>query len=112
MAVFYWSALSTAPLTAKDEEQLAVTQRKMLRLIIGYVKTTEDSWADIYRRLRSRLASALAQKTIQEWVPALRTRKERLGKDVAAGARNKLTCTVATWCPQTNIDPKFSFRSR
>ena len=98
--------LTTAPLTAKDEEELAVTQRKMLRLIIGYVKAPEDSWADMCRFLRSRLARAVAMKPIREWLPTLKSAKRRLLESAKSGARNKLTCTVAAWRPDVTRDAK------
>ena len=84
--------LTAAPLTTKDEQQLATAQRKMLRLIVGYVKGPDDSWADMYRRLRSKLASALAKKPVGEWVPALKTRKKSL-----------LDCSVNIFCHKESI---------
>ena len=98
--------LTAAPLTTKDEQQLATAQRKMLRLIVGYVKGPDDSWADMYRRLRSKLASALAKKPVGEWVPALKMRKQSLLDQIEAGLRSPLTRLVATWRPDAYVDRK------
>ena len=98
--------LTTSPLTAKDEEQLATTQRKMLRLIIGYVKGDGDSWADMYRRLRLRLASAMAKKPVKEWVLLLKQKKQSLLDQITSGARNSLTCRLAAWRPDLEKDWK------
>ena len=40
--------LAVAPLTSADMQYLARTQRRMLRLIVGYVKLPDDTWADMY----------------------------------------------------------------
>ena len=48
--------LSTAPLTATALERLGVAQRKMLRLMVGYVKFTDDSWDDMHRRMSGKIS--------------------------------------------------------
>ena len=60
--------LTAAPLTAAEEAHLATTQRKMLRSIVGYVKLPDDSWADMYRRLRGKLEKAMQRRPIRDWV--------------------------------------------
>ena len=100
--------LTTAPLTAKDEDQLAVTQRKMLRLIVGYVKHAADSWADMYRRLRTRLESALTKQPIRDWTQTVHAQKRRFIEGIANGSRSSLTCLAASWCPDIIIDPKLA----
>ena len=55
----------TAPITKTQSEQMNITQRKMLRLIAGYIKHDDDSWADMYRDLRRRIEDGQTQKPIQ-----------------------------------------------
>ena len=50
--------LTAMPLTARDEDRLAIAQRKMLRQIVGYVKASTDTWADMYRSLKKRIRHA------------------------------------------------------
>ena len=78
----------------------------MLRLIIGYAKGQDDSWADMYRALRSRLASAMAKKPVADWVPALKMKKQSLLDQINAGLRSPLTRLVAAWRPDAYIDRK------
>ena len=103
-AVLY--SLSTAPLTAKDLERLAVTQRKMIRSIVGWVKLNENDWADMYRRLGAKVDAALQRQPVRTWVEALESRKEMLRSDILHQRRNALTLRVAAWDPQTIFDDK------
>ena len=59
--------LSTAPMVAADIEHLAATQRKMSRLMIGYVKGPQDTWADMHRRLNRKIDAALAKFPVRLW---------------------------------------------
>ena len=43
--------LSIAHLTKTDVGRLGIGLRKMLRLMVGYVKHQSDSWSDMHRRL-------------------------------------------------------------
>ena len=103
-AVLY--SLPTAPLTAKDLERLAVTQRKMIRSIVGWVKLNEDDWADMYRRLGAKVDAALQRQPVRTWVEALESRKEMLRSDILHQRRKALTLRVATWDPQAIFDDK------
>ena len=67
--------LTTAPLTAAAFEKLAVAQRKMLRLMIGYVKGPDDSWADMHRRLSAKISRSLTKYPLILWSDELESRK-------------------------------------
>ena len=98
--------LTASPLTKKDEEQLSLAQRKMLRLMVGYVKAAGDSWADMYRQLRVKVDKALQKHPVRCWKETLHENKSRLFGQVSAGIRNNLTCKVALWQPDITVDSK------
>ena len=70
--------LTTAPLAAKDYEKAAVAQRKMLRLMFGYVKLPHDAWQDMYRKLRQRIERATAKFPLRLWHLEIACRKRPL----------------------------------
>jgi len=98
--------LSVAALTATDMKRLGATQRKMLRNIVGWVKLPDDDWADMYRRLKNKLRSALQQQSVTEWEQALQERKTKLQEDLAASRKNHLTIQAAAWNPNKVADSK------
>ena len=100
--------LTTAPLTKQDVEQLAVTQRKMIRLIVGYVKLPSDSWEDMYRRMRTRVDRALEKHQIRMWADTLQKNREQLSRQLSAGERCTLTCKIANWNPTAIRDEKLT----
>ena len=104
--------LSSTPLTATNFEHLAVTQRKMLRLIVGYVKGPDDSRADMYRRLRDKIGAALQRHTIRDWVETLKADKQLLSAQVQSGERCLLTCQVTQWHPPAEDDPNLAHTPR
>ena len=102
--------LSTAPLSAADVEHLAAVQRKMLRLMVGFVKDEGDTWEDMYRRLMTRLEIAFARRPIRLWDGECRSRKlalqTRLGNQVAGLFLQYLHA----WNPNSVVDPKLSIQ--
>ena len=91
--------LSVAPLTVADKNYLAATQRKMLRRIVGYKKAPDDTWADMYRQIRTKLQNALQCKPIRDWNEQLQLQKQRLHGDTSGLTRNPLTCRASSWNP-------------
>ena len=101
-------SLSTAPLKATDLERLAIAQRKMRRLIAGYTKRPDDSWADMYRRLNSKIDRATRQLPVRMWVGELQKSKTRLFSGVTAGACGDLLSRVRSWDPASVNDVKLA----
>ena len=107
--------LSTAPLTAADFEKLDATQRKMLRLMVGFVKLRTDTREDMYRRIKRRLAKIQEHVTIRCWADELRTRKKMLRQRVTQTSSNCLVKLVQAWNPKSLNDSKLQvqpFRGR
>jgi len=104
--------LTASPLAQKQCSRLGVTQRKMLRLIIGYTKHPEDTWADMYRRLRQRILAATSQHPIREWEEELSRQTRKFHDQLITRQRNRLSVRVFFWDPQSTRDPKFSIQPR
>ena len=78
--------LSTTPLTTTALERLAVAQRKMLRLMVGYVKGHDDSWADMHRRLSAKISRALSKYPVKLWRDELESRKRLFADRISNGS--------------------------
>ena len=103
-SAFY--GLSTAPLTSHDFEKLAATQRRMLRLIIGYSKQSDDTWEDMYRRIKHKMTKAMGKSPTRDWAKEVKRRKAKLQEDLMQNLRNRLVCEVSRWDPRQIHDPK------
>ena len=104
--------LTTTPMVQKHCSRLGVTQRKMLRLIIGYTKHPEDTWAGMYRRLRQRLLAATSKHPIREWEQELSRRTRKFYDELLTCQRNRLSVRVFYWDPTCIRDPKSSHQPR
>ena len=52
--------LHILPLSLKDLHHIASMQRRMLRLVVGWRRQTDEPWADTMRRMRNRVQRALS----------------------------------------------------
>ena len=104
--------LSTAPLTATALERLGAAQRKMLRLMVGYVKFTDDSWADMHRRMSGKISEALEKYPIGIWKDELSKRKQKLIGKIESGSASELVQSIYLWDPASVVDEKLSKRPR
>ena len=98
--------LSVAPLTTTDLELLAISRRKMLRSMVGFVKHADDSWADMYRCLRERLDAALTATRVRDWNEEVKLAKEKLKMGVATSTASSLTARAVNWHPPAVVDTK------
>ena len=87
--------LVSAPLTATDLQRLSATQRKMLRLMVGYSKLPGETWEDMYRRLKIKLANATQNYDVADWADALLKRKQSYLTEVTEHKRCGLL--TASW---------------
>ena len=104
--------LSTAPLTAAALERLAVAQRKMFRLMVGYVKAPEDLWADMNRRLSAKIGRALERFPVRLWKQELANNKQKLTTKITSGYAPDLVRKIHAWNPSSIVDEKLSVRPR
>ncbi|CAK0857937.1 unnamed protein product [Prorocentrum cordatum] len=70
--------LETCALDQKELDHLDITQRKMLRRIVGWVFDDSDSWEDAGRRMKQRLESARRLHYIADWSSVVSKRKKHL----------------------------------
>ena len=90
-------ALSTAPLTAGQLHKLDVTQRCMLRRILGWVCYDHDTWQERGHRMKTRMARALELQPVQVWSEQLMKTKEKFV--AAIGAAPLWTKLAYEWDP-------------
>ena len=105
-------ALETAPLTNALLRKLDVTQRCMLRRMVGWVCYEEDSWEERGRRMKVRLQSALNQYAVQSWSELWERRRQSLKSSMpcapywtkAAYQWNPTACAGANFSsPRRNV---------
>lgn len=92
-------SLETCPLSHNQLEQLDITQRKMMRRIVGWVYDADDSWEDAGRRMKDRLKNALEQQPIISWSAAIRKRKSKLLFRVTSNEAPRVTKMAFEWSP-------------
>jgi hypothetical protein len=92
--------LETISLTSSQVDRLDAMQRKMLRGIVGWVNRSGESWEEAGRRMKSRLANAMAIYPVPIWSECLGAKKNCLSNKIATGSAPKLTCDAARWSPK------------
>ena len=68
-------SLDTCPLTENLKNRLDITQRVMLRRMIGWVSFTGDTWEERGRRMKGRLERALANCPVEKWSTIIHGKK-------------------------------------
>ena len=71
-------SLDSCPLTKKLLDKIDVTQRIMLRRIVGWISYAEDTWEERGSKMKARLNRCLALYPVQVWSEAIQVRKKRL----------------------------------
>ena len=59
--------LGALPMYATLREKVDITQRKMLRRIVGWRRIPEEPWNETMRRMKNRANDALEQWRIKAW---------------------------------------------
>ena len=68
-------SLDTCPLTEIQKHRIDVTQRVMLRRMVGWTNYGDISWEERGRRMKYRLENALANYPIDDWSASILDRK-------------------------------------
>ena len=84
---------------ALQQSTLDITQRKMLRRIVGYVRQENESWEKTGRRMKQRLANALAQHPLNDWSKERRIQRDRLKRKMEDAPYSPLTALSYAWLP-------------
>ena len=77
-------SLHTLALTNVQWESINVLQRKMLRLIVGWVRMNGEDWSETMRRMNHRISVALELFPIPPWTEQLAKRQFQFAAKVAA----------------------------
>ena len=104
--------LTTTPLSAHRSEKLAATQRKMIRCMVGYTKLPEDTWEDMYSKIKSKMADALARTPIRDWQAEVKQQKTKHRTQLQQDRRSYLVCEMSRWDPQQVRDSKLPEQPR
>ena len=70
--------LETTPLTLQALERIDITQRIMMRKLVGRICYAEDSWEDRGRRMSERLARCLSLHPLKNWSVLINERETKL----------------------------------
>jgi hypothetical protein len=92
--------LGAITLTGHHLDLLDRLQRRMLRLIVRWVRLPEEPWSDTMRRMRERVQSAMVQCGVQTWSHDALARKWRWAGKVARMSEDRWPKRVATWDPR------------
>lgn len=92
--------LAACALTTVQVESIDTVQRRMLRLIVGWVRTGDEPWADTMRRMRDRVARAMSIFPIEAWSAQLARRKFKMaGRFMARG--QDWPSIIVLWDPKS-----------
>ena len=94
--------LSEIPLMRSQVKQLDTLQRRMLRRVVGWIRSPAESWSDTMRRMNTRLEHALPVFPMEPWSVQLARQQFRLAHRVAQ-ASDGWPARIIKWCPwETN----------
>ena len=71
------------PLTENLKNRLDITQRVMLRRMVGWVSFTGDTWEERGRKMKCRLERALANCPVEKWSTIIHGKKLSLVSKVS-----------------------------
>ena len=75
--------LAALAMSAKQREQLRVLQRRMLRLVVGWVRHEGEDWAITMRRMNGRVDDAQKIHPVRCWCDRLATLQYKLAGSLA-----------------------------
>ena len=98
--------LKSCPCTVRHLKQIDAVQRKMLRIVVGWIRVPGEDWAETMRRMRDRVQRALDISKMQDWSKLLVGLKYRLAH-VVARCPHSWAHAAATWIPRdSHIEAK------
>ena len=91
--------METCPLTGRQLEQIDITQRKMLRKMVGWTHYSDESWEESGRRMKLRLDTALTLFPVPRWSQTILSKKAKLMKRLCDGNAPLLATRARCWSP-------------
>ena len=90
--------LSSLALTQKHVHKLDVVQRRMLRSIVGWVRTPDEPWEITMRRMNQRMEHAASLHPLQSWSNQYFINQYRLASKIASN-QSAWAATAIAWMP-------------
>ena len=92
-------AACTWTLTVDQERKLRVTQRAMLRQMVGARRRPEECWVDFIKRATHTSLALAERSSVEDWVSCFWKAKWTLAGKVAAASDRRWTARLIHWTP-------------
>ena len=94
-------SLETCPLTQATLDKIDTTQRRMLRMIVGWTPFLDEneSWKGRGHRMKLKLEKALLTYPIKPSSQLILERKQKLEERLGLNSTSPLLCKVVNWDP-------------
>jgi hypothetical protein len=99
--------LATLPLTKSDYHTVDKLQRKMLRLIVGWIRHDGEDWSDTMSRMNRRIAFAMTIWECKPWSWQIFSKQFRVATKIF-DQQNSWAAATSTWTPTNEWQQNFS----
>ena len=99
--------LATLPWTKSDYHTVDKLQRKMLRLIVGWIRHDGEDWFDTMSRMNRRIAFAMIICECKPWSWQIFSKQFRVATKIF-DQQNSWTAATSTWTPTNEWQQHFS----
>ena len=96
--------LGALPIHQHFQDQVDITQRKMLRKIIGWRRVPDEPWDITMRRMKLRMSSALDQWYIKPWSMRINLSRWSHACRVKAVEPERWVSLACKWKPDSTFD--------
>ena len=90
--------LATLPLTKSDYHTVAKLQRKMFRLIVGWIRHDGEDWSDTMSRMNRRIVFAMTIWECKPWFWQIFSKQFRVATKIF-DQQNSWAAATSTWTP-------------
>ena len=99
--------LATLPLTKSDYHTVDKLQRKMLRLIVGWIRHDGEDWSDTMSRMNRRIAFAMTIWECKPWSWQIFSKQFRVATKIF-DQQSSWAAATSTWTPTNEWQQNFS----
>ena len=90
--------LATLPLTKSDHHTVDKLQRKMFRLIVGWIRHDGEDWSDTMSRMNRKIAFAMTIWECKPWSWQIFSKQFRVATKIF-DQQNSWAAATSTWTP-------------
>ena len=101
--------LGTFPMTSQQRSSMGITQRRMLRSIVGWRRIPDESWHETMRRMNARMERAMKLHFVNSWECQILYAWWRYAIHLALSDANAPWKILLQWDPRLIQDPTFEF---